>query len=51
MKRVAMEVDEDDTHTTFNVLLTRPVIVLEQDVQYATQAERRFNDVWGEFAN
>jgi hypothetical protein len=46
-----MAVNEGDTHTTFNVLLTRPEIVLEEDVQYATQAERWFNDVWGKFAN
>jgi hypothetical protein len=29
---VAMAVNEGDTHTTFNILLTRPEIVLEEDV-------------------
>jgi hypothetical protein len=32
MRRVAMGVNESDTHTTFNVLVTRPEIVLEEDV-------------------
>jgi hypothetical protein len=46
-----MAVNEGDTHATFDVLLTSPKIVLEEDIQYTTQAEGRFNDVWGEFAN
>jgi len=32
MKRVAMAVNERDTHTTFNILLTCPEIMLEEDV-------------------
>ena len=32
MKSVAMAVNKGDTHATFNILLTRPEIVLEEDV-------------------
>lgn len=33
MKKVmSMTVNEGDTHTTFNVLLTRPEIVFEEDI-------------------
>jgi hypothetical protein len=46
-----MAVNEGHTHPTFNVLLTSPKIMLEEDIQYTTQAEGRFNDVWGEFAD
>ena len=32
MKSVVLAVNKGDTHTTFNILLTRPEIVLEEDV-------------------
>ena len=31
-KVVSMTVNEDGTHTTFDVLLTRPEIVFEEDI-------------------
>ena len=46
-----MAVNKGHTHAMFNVLLTSPKIMLEEDIQYTTQAEGRFNDVWGEFAD
>ena len=39
------------TYTTLDILLTTPETVLKEYVQYASEAERRFDDVRGVFAN
>lgn len=38
-------------HSAFDVLLPSPEIVLEEDIQYTTEAKGRLDDVWGELAN
>jgi len=38
-------------HSAFDVLFPSPEIVLEEDIQYTTEAKGRLDDVWGEFAN
>ena len=38
------------TYTTLDILLTTPETVLKEYVQYASEAERRFDDVRGELA-
>jgi hypothetical protein len=38
-------------HSALDVLLPSPEIVLEEDIQYTTEAKGWFDDVWGEFTN
>ena len=40
-----------NTYPTLNVLLSAPETMLKQSIKDATEAKRRLDDVWCEFAN
>lgn len=45
------QVNVEDTHAAFDVLLASPERVFKEDIEDATEAKGGLDDVWGELTN